>query len=150
MKLFFDTSALIKRYISENGSPKVDELFEAADTIIISPITKLEAYSTIKRLLKTGVISEEDYIKLKENIGLDFKHFDVLTLNKKLEEKAVKLIDKYQLKTLDSIQLASCLSRKEGIMSFVVCDEKLKNAAKLEALEVLDPTEIEPENDSED
>lgn len=150
MKLFFDTSALIKRYIAETGSPKVDELFESAETIIISPITNLEAFSAIKRLFNTDAISEEDYKKLKENIKQDFKYFDVLRLTNRLEKKAIELIEKYQLKTLDSIQLASCLIRKKDIASFIVSDEKLKNAAKSEALNVLDPTKIAAEKNSEE
>jgi len=50
MILFFDTSALIKRYISETGSNKVDELFEISENIIVSPVTKIEVYSSLKRL----------------------------------------------------------------------------------------------------
>jgi len=53
------------------------------------------------------------------------------------------LIEEYQLKTLDSIQLASCLARKSVITNFVVSDVKLKNAAKVEGLDIIDPTEFE-------
>jgi len=53
------------------------------------------------------------------------------------------LIEKYQLKTLDSIQLASCLYRKADISEFVVSDVKLKTAAEGENIEVIDPTEFE-------
>jgi hypothetical protein len=42
---------------------------------------------------------------------------------------------------LDSIQLASCLSRKADIRGFIVSDVKLKNAAATEDIEVIDPNE---------
>ena len=143
MILFFDTSALIKRYISETGSNKVDELFEISENIIVSPVTKIEAYSTLKRLLATNLISEEDYETVKSNIDYDFSYFTVVSLNEKIEKEAIKLIERHQLKTLDSIQLASCLYRKGDIRDFVVSDVKLKNAAEVENIEVIDPTEFE-------
>ena len=34
MKIFIDTSALVKRYIKEQGSSVVDSIFEKAETII--------------------------------------------------------------------------------------------------------------------
>lgn len=50
MNLFFDTSALIKRYIYEIGSHLVDNLFQQADSIYVSIITELETYSTLRRI----------------------------------------------------------------------------------------------------
>lgn len=143
MIFFFDTSALIKRYISETGSNKVDELFEIAENIIVSPVTKIEAHSTLKRLLATNLISKADYETVKSNIDYDFRYFTVLSLNEEIEKEAINLIETYQLKTLDSIQLASVLYRKTDIRSFIVSDVKLKNAAEAENIEVIDPTEFE-------
>jgi predicted nucleic acid-binding protein len=99
MILFFDTSALIKRYIVETGEKKVDELFDLASQIMVSPVTKIEAHSTIKRLLEEKEIGEFDYLTLKEEVDHDFKFFTVLSLNQEIEVKAVELIEKYQLKT---------------------------------------------------
>jgi predicted nucleic acid-binding protein len=142
MILFFDTSALIKRYITETGSKKVDELFDAAESIVISPVTKIEIFSTINRLFMEKVISEKNYELLKSNIDYDIKYFEALSLSKKLQERAIKLVEKHRLKTLDSIQLAACLHRRE-IWSFIVSDLKLKRAAQAESLEVIDPADFE-------
>ena len=51
MKIFMDTSVLIKRYFLEDGSGKVDKLFESANQIIVSPVTAIEARSILRRLL---------------------------------------------------------------------------------------------------
>lgn len=141
MIYFFDTSALIKRYIIEAGSEKADFLFSEAERIIISPVTKIEAFSTLKRLEIEKAITKEDHKKLKEEINLDFDFFTILSLNQDMENKCVELIDKYQLKTLDSIQLASCLIRKDEVTNFIVADSKLKSAALSEKLDVIDPTQ---------
>lgn len=141
MNLFFDTSALIKRYISETGSDTVDALFNKADRILVSAVTKIEAFSTIKRLHKEKAISNEAYQNLIAEIGYDFQHFTVFPLSKFVEDVALSLIDKYQLKTLDSIQLASLLNQKELVNQFIVSDSRLKKAATSENLQLIDPTE---------
>jgi len=45
MNLFIDTSSLVKRYVDEINSDKVDELFFKSDSIEISAITKIELNS---------------------------------------------------------------------------------------------------------
>lgn len=141
MIIFFDTSALVKRYVSETGSQKVDELFDVASQIIVSPITKIEIISCMKRLRNDTLISQEEYIYLKKEIDFDFKYFTVLSLGHSVEENAIVLIEKYQLKTLDSIQLASCISQKGIIDNFVASDTKLKRSALNENIRIIDPTE---------
>jgi hypothetical protein len=143
MKLFFDTSALIKRYLIEAGEKRVDELFAIATQIIVSPVTKIEAHSAIRRLLEEKEIDQIGYEHLKEEIDYDFKFFTQISLNQEIETRAIELIEKYQLKTLDSVQLSSCLYRKEMIDSMVVSDRKLKNSAIIENLDIIDPTEFE-------
>jgi predicted nucleic acid-binding protein len=65
----------------------------------------------------------------------------VLSFNQEIESQSIYLIQKHQLKTLDSIQLASCLSQKDFVDSFIVSDKRLKQAAENEKLNLIDPTE---------
>ncbi len=139
MILFFDTSALIKRYIAETGSGRVDELFQQTTEIVISPVTKIELHSTIKRLVKTNALSKSDYQQLKKDIANDINDFINLSFNSEIEDIAFSLIERHQLKTLDSIQLASCLYSRADIDGFVVSDAKLKKASQNEGLIVIDP-----------
>ena len=143
MILFFDTSALIKRYIVEPGGKKVDELFDIASQIIVSPITKIETHSALKRLLEERNIAKVDYLNLIKEINHDFEFFTILPFSQEIEANAVTLIEKYPLKTLDSIQLASCISKKEIIDSMVVADLKLKKAVDAENITTIDPTKFE-------
>ena len=70
----------------------------------------------------------------KENIISVAIIFDnLITSNAKL------LIDKYQLKTLDSIQLGTALLLKDEIDYFIVCDSKLVKAGKKEGLKIINP-----------
>lgn len=142
MILFFDSSAMIKAYIEEEGSSEVDKLINLANEIIVSPITKIECFSAIKRLLIENQSSEKEYKEIKNDIIFDFSFFNILYFNQYIEATAIELVDKYQLKTLDSIQLASCIEVKNKITSFIVCDNKLLNAANKENLPIINPIDI--------
>lgn len=139
MKLFFDTSALIKKYIIEDGSKKVDELMNKAESIIVSVITEIEVYSTFKRLLIEKAINEIDYKTLLNEFEIDYPYYSHVILDNLITSNAKLLIDKYQLTTLDSIQLGTALLLKDEIDYFVVCDLKLVKAGKTEGLKIINP-----------
>jgi len=140
MKIFMDTSVLIKRYLVEAGSDKVDKLFESASQIIVSPVTSIEARSILRRLLAEKKIARPDYKKLNEELSFDFDYFTVVNFDSGLEITAKVLIDRYQLKTLDALQLASAISKKSAISLFVASDKKLLAAARDERFKVVDPS----------
>ena len=77
MILFFDTSALIKRYLNEVGTEKVESLFESATLIIVSSTAQLECASAFQRLLKTKFIDLVKYLDadLSETDGEDHMYF---------------------------------------------------------------------------
>lgn len=139
MNYFIDTSALIKRYINEKGSNVVDSIFREGASIFVSEISKIEAISTIKRLLVTNNIDLANYSSIKRELLFDFTLFNIIEHNNDILEMAIKMIEKYQLKTLDSIQLASCLSQFSAIDFFVGSDKKLIKSAKNENMKILDP-----------
>lgn len=139
MKLFFDTSALIKKYVTEEGSDKVDALMNKAESIIVSAITEIEAYSTFKRLLIENAINESDYKTLINEFEIDYPYYSHIVLDDLITSNAKSLIDKYQLKTLDSIQLGTAVLLKDEIDYFVVCDAKLVKAGKKERLKIINP-----------
>ena len=51
MKIFFDTSAFVKRYATEPGSDDVMDLCRQADSLALSIICLPEMVSTLRRLL---------------------------------------------------------------------------------------------------
>ena len=97
MNLFFDTSALIKKYIDENGSQNVDKLFQSAEQVFVSPITEIESISTLKRLVIEKEISEHDFTFLKDEIKTDFSFFTTIDFDPEVNETAICVIEKYQL-----------------------------------------------------
>ena len=139
MNLFFDTSALVKKYIHEKGSDKVAELLLLADAVYVSPITEIETYSTFKRLLVDKSITRREYEFLIHQFETDYIYYSIVEFNEPVSSNAKLLINKYQLKSLDSIQLGSVMCIKHHIDHFVVCDKRLIQAATREGLEIVNP-----------
>jgi predicted nucleic acid-binding protein len=141
MIYFFDTSALIKRYVQEKGSNIVDNLMESADEIFISAITRIESISAARRLLEERSLSKSDFSVFKDNLASDFPFFTVVDFSEYIENKAIELIEKHQIKTLDAIQLACCLAVKEDIDHLVTSDVKLERTASEVGIDIINPLE---------
>jgi uncharacterized protein len=139
LSVFCDTSALLKRYIEETGSAKMDQLFQDTDRVVISVITQIEAASALKRLLMQKELSDEGYKTALENILTDCTHFDCINLNGSVIALSLKVMEQQQLRSLDAIQLGSALSVQKEINAFAVCDAKLASAARTYGFDVFNP-----------
>ena len=147
MELFYlDTSALIKRYIEEEGTERVLDL--TADStgvqIIILDITPLEARSALRRRQREGDISDSDVYGILDQIEADVSSFFLVQPSTSaVIEEGTRLIDRHALRAYDALQMAGCLVTREqvpGPLTFVCADVRLCAAATQEGLVVLDPT----------
>ena len=145
MNLYFDTSALLKRFVEENGSDVVGKLFSASNQIYISLITQVEAISALRRLLNDKEISLHDFRHILNEIETDLTFYHTVDMTNEVMDLAKECIIQHQLKSLDSIQLASAIAVKKEIDLFVACDEKLLRAAKKEKFKVINPNMTKPE-----
>jgi uncharacterized protein len=143
MICFFDTSALIKKYITERGSELVKQQIVKITTIAVSGTAKIECFSVINRMLSSLEITNEEVDYLQKQIKEDFLLFEVVPFNEYIEATSLEMVNKYQLRTLDAIQLASALSVPH-LQYFYVSDIKLKASGKAEGLTVIDPNENQP------
>ncbi len=141
MRLFFDSSALLKRYLNENGSESVTKLIASCSSLIVSSITCLECRSAFKRLYSFGEIEMEIYQKLNKELTFDFPFFEEVEYHPEVREISFAIIEKYAIKPLDCIQLSSLLYASRNIDYFVVCDQQLKKFALSENIKIIDPTE---------
>jgi uncharacterized protein len=141
MNLYFDSSALLKRYLNEKGDAKVRGLFDKSERIFVSAVTHVECASAFQRLLQTKFIDKSEYERLTTEIAIDFPFFETVPFDEDVKQIALRVIEKHPLKPLDTIQLASLIYIAEEVESFVVCDNKLKKCSKEEGFKIIDPTE---------
>ena len=137
MKVFADTSALIKLYVDEPGRDVVVAKVAAADELVVSSIAVVEGHSAIVRRLKAGQISPEAYEEMRRELHEDLRDAGWVKASDKLLVRAAALVEHTGLRSLDAIQLASALACKPDL---VLCaDSRLTEAARGEGLEVLVP-----------
>ncbi len=135
MTSFIDTSSLIKRYVLEAGSQKFLQILVGLNNIIVSPVTLIELHSCFRRRLRDGDLSLGNYQKIEKELERNFQDFSVVACDDNLIMTAVILLKKYNLRTLDAIQLASAVV--VDAPEFITSDHKLALAAKKEINKVL-------------
>ncbi len=143
---YFDTSALLKRYVNEAGSAWVRATFEAPETdIIVSQLTLVEAVAALARRAKGGAFRPGDAARVMQQLEADFHNrFLVIEVNSQLIVKAVELAKQRALRGYDALQLATALTVRSLMapttIMFVAADAELDTAATLEGLPNIDPT----------
>ena len=130
MRAFIDTSSLVKKYINESGAGELDTLLEGVSEIIVAPVYWLELNSAIERRRRAKTLNVQQAFWIKSEAKKDYIFFNKIIWNENFEAKGLEFIEKYHLKTLDSIQLASgCLSQAD---IFITSDKELFATAKKE------------------
>lgn len=128
MKLYFDPSALTKRYISEKGSDQVDRLFLEADAIVISSIGLPEIISAFSRLRRENKLNAVSYQKCKRAAIEDFAAFEVCQLSAEVLRTTIHVLEHSELRAADALHVASAINAK--VSRFVSSDAKQVVTAK--------------------
>ncbi|MBF0532611.1 MAG: type II toxin-antitoxin system VapC family toxin [Candidatus Omnitrophica bacterium] len=134
MRVCVDTSSLWKKYVEDDHSDLLAQHLNEADEVVVSPVTFLELTAVLTRQVYQKEISQSAADLLAREIAIDFDYFSVIEFNDNLCECGMKLLNKYQLKTLDTIQLASAVLSESGI--FITSDLKLGKIAAREIKKV--------------
>lgn len=142
MKIYLDTSSLIKLYHYEEGTDLLDQLFKenTITKILLSELAQVEYDSAIWKKSRTKELTQEEVESLISSFKTDYSKFNFIKLNSEILDFSKLLIAKYGvegLRTLDSIQLASVLKKKNEIDYFITADKLLKNIAYKEGISVL-------------
>ncbi|MBI5667063.1 MAG: type II toxin-antitoxin system VapC family toxin [Chloroflexi bacterium] len=142
---FLDTSAIAKRYIPETGSTWINSLVlpQTRNTVVISRLTMVEFVSALVRRQREKSISLND-LEMFRGAFLDHVNqiYTVINLTKDVLADARTLLERYPLRTLDAIQLASPLKGQitlETVLTFISADTRLLSAAAAEGLPTDNP-----------
>lgn len=135
MNAFVDTSSLFKKYVQESSSEEFDKIIQKLNEIIVSPTTLIELHKSVKNRLKDKLITEDESRDILNEIQRDYPFFQVVEWSTVLEKTAIYLVGKYDLKTLDSIQLSCAIISAPD--QFITSDLQLSKAAKKEIKHVL-------------
>jgi uncharacterized protein len=146
---FLDTSALVKRYVVENGTTWMRAIthLDREHVFHTAQITLVEIMAAINRRHREGSLSaqfRDDAAKLFQQHLRN--QYNVVRLTMAVIKDAQSLTDKHPLRAYDAVQLASALRiNRQTIadgapaITFVCADTRLLAIAAAEGLATQDP-----------
>jgi uncharacterized protein len=147
--LYFDTSALVKRYTQEVGSNWVTTTLDPVNgnSIYISEITLAECGAAFALKQRTGAITtQEQSFALNLFLAHCNNEYNLITVTRQIIDRAVILTQQRKLRGYDAVQLATALQLKDVFanlnitnFTFISADNNLLQAAQAEGLALDNP-----------
>ena len=146
---FFDSSALVKYYVNEQGSAWVESIIDAPmpHAITVAQVTGVEIIAALSRRVRVGTVSATDAAAAIHLFRTDFQtRFDVLPATTPVIEEAMNLAELHRIRGYDAMQLAFAVTyeaqltaRGVGPLTLISADNELTQAAQAEGLLTDDP-----------
>ncbi|PZA06030.1 MULTISPECIES: type II toxin-antitoxin system VapC family toxin [unclassified Meiothermus] len=137
--VYLDTSALVKRYVEEAGTPGVQALIGGADVLGTSVLTRVEMAAALSKAARMGFLTREEAEAALEAFLADWPRLYRLKATDLLLEWASNLAWEEGLRGCDATHLAAALLW-QGMLEVPVItatfDRDLWMAAKRRGLEV--------------
>ena len=128
MRVFFDSSAFVKRYVREAGSDAVLQWCDQASEVLLSGIALPEIVSGFCRLQREGRITEPQYRQLKSLLLADVEDAAICDLTPSVLAQAIASLEANVLRGMDAIHIGSALVLESEL--FVTSDRRQLVAAQ--------------------
>ena len=102
MRVYFDASALAKRYVRESGTDAVLDWCERADELALAVIAVPDLISAFCRLRREGAIDEAEYRGLKNDLMTDISDALLCDTTPEVIRDAVDALEKHTEKWRES------------------------------------------------
>lgn len=137
---YFDTSALIKRFVAEKGTPLVSALVTREGPIATAKIAYAEMHAALARRHREGDLSSTQHARACRDFEQDWPAYLQVDLRDDILRLARDLVQRHPLRGFDAVHLASALSLRAALgeeIRFVAADDRLLRAALAEHCAVL-------------
>ncbi|MDO8519136.1 MAG: type II toxin-antitoxin system VapC family toxin [Deltaproteobacteria bacterium] len=140
---YLDSSVLVKKYITESGTPYITNLFSGNFLFYTSCIAYPEVYSVFNRLGRTGFLSSDKKSNLLEDFEKDWASIIVIDYGEDVHEAIPGIAERFFLSGGDSIHLAcAAVLKSQGLdPAFLTSDLRLLNAASEYGFDAVNPAE---------
>lgn len=146
---FLDSSALVKRYVSEIGSSWVRALTDPASGHYcwIAEITPVEVVSALYRRTRSKTLTTQQAQQFEQIFRNELTNYSVIHITSAVLDQALIITANHALRAYDSVQLASILQLRMSLQPYagfltpilLSADQELNQAAAAEGLQVDDP-----------
>jgi predicted nucleic acid-binding protein len=147
--LFFDSSALVKRYLTEAGSAWVASLLDPSlgHMIVVATITQVECAAALASRHRAGAITQSERDDLVDLLALHFDtYYQQVAIEEPILSRAVGLTQNLRLGGYDAVQLASALVVHDQYvaagfpgLTLISADDDVNTAAQVEGLTAENP-----------
>jgi predicted nucleic acid-binding protein len=137
---FLDSSALVKRYVSETGSALVRRLCTRGE-IAVARIVYGEVAATLARACREGLFDEEARDGLLDQLAEDVDGFETVEIRRRVMDCTRGLVIRHPLRGYDAVQLACAIAIHERgqALRFWSADVRLVGAARGEGIRAAAP-----------
>ena len=139
LRLYADTSALVKLYVEEAGSAPVRAQIGEAAVVATSSIAYVEARAALARRRRAGDFSAGEHRRVVGELDADWERYVRLEVTSELIREAAALADRHHLRAYDAIHLASAVTARRqlgGDLVFACWDDGLNTVASREGFEL--------------
>jgi len=155
---YFDSSALVKYYLTETGSGWVSGLLDGRNfrgdwicQVVTTLLSNVEGICALERARRGGRLDTVALDSARRRLLLDLRsRYRVLGVNRAIVLRAVDLARDHPLRAYDAMHLATVLflnkelaGKRLPVCVFVSADANLLAAARAEGLAVENPNEHE-------
>ena len=127
MRVFFDSSACVKRYVSEAGTEAVLAWCDRASEIGLSGIALPEIVAAFCRLRREGRIDDTQYRQLKSLLLADIEDAAMCDLSPEVLARSIDSLEANVLRGMDAIHVGSAIALKVDV--FISADQRQLEAA---------------------
>lgn len=132
MNVYFDTSALVKHYLDEKGTKRVQPLFRNAQIMGASRIIQPEMASALTKAVRSDVISWDEAVRSRNMFRQDWTDFVQLSVTENVLDQSEELAWTHDLRGYDAVHLAAALAWSDGLgvaLTFATFDRQLWQVA---------------------
>lgn len=135
MRVFLDSSALVKRYIGEAGTDEVLAWCDKATELAVAVIAVPEVVSAFRRLVRDNRLNETQYAALKADLRADLADALLCEVSPQVVQRAIAALEAHPLRAMNALHVGAALVA--GAEVFVSADARQCAAAVQLGLEVV-------------
>jgi uncharacterized protein len=122
---YVDASALLKRYVDEEGSAIADECLRADPVLVTSWVTLVEVRRNLARLLDGAALADA-----RRQFTADIDHLAMMAVDEPLSRAAAEVGEVLGVRSLDAVHLASAQRLQVPGLTFLTFDLRQAQAAR--------------------
>ncbi|MGC9332664.1 MAG: type II toxin-antitoxin system VapC family toxin [Anaerolineae bacterium] len=148
-RYYLDASALVKRYVNEEGSDWLRATITPARSQLLftSRMTIVEVISAFARRVRDGSLTLEEFASARDLFRGDcLDEYQIMPPTIAVIDSASVLLELHPLRAYDAIHLATALGAQQFLadqdypaLTFLSADDRLNEAATAEGLAVGNP-----------